>query len=529
MTLARPWLRIALYTLLAMTTAAAMMFIGLRNDRVCGDEAVYASCVDTIVETGQWLSPAPYPGAVYFQKPPLQMWLSAATYNVFPDIVRYRVWSAAFGVLAVGLTCLLAGVMFAPEVGLIAALLLATNQRFVYDHGARSGTFDSALTFFILLGTAIYWRFIRTATPPSSRIQRAARVAGWVSLGVVVGLAGMLKTVAGLPLMLLLFVHVFMLPRPQWQRQFAALFGALAVSLIMLLPWYVAQGVRFGTPFWHDMFAQNIVQRATVGVDPRQIKPITYFPMAIAGSAAAFALVLPAIVFAVIAGFVSSRRAEWRLAVIAGVGWVAIFSVSHSKFTHYIYPAMPALCICIAGLIAWMIGRAAGLWRIAEFRERTFVAGYGGVILALLFNATYLAARHVDRPGKKYQPYEIYQALAPAIEGKTVRFIVAGFDKDRPVWLGQPGVDSIDSFYLRRMPGAQRVPTGTPLAALLDQHLPTLLVAPPNQFTADSPVPDARIDPRFSAETGGYQMVGIDMAAFRSNRSGAAIETGGRR
>ena len=94
MTLARPWIRTLAYTLIVMSAAATAMFSGLSADRIWGDEAVYASCVDTIHETGQWLSPAPFPGAHYFQKPPLQMWLSAATYRFFPDVMRYRVWPA---------------------------------------------------------------------------------------------------------------------------------------------------------------------------------------------------------------------------------------------------------------------------------------------------------------------------------------------------------------------------------------------------------------------------------------------------
>jgi len=48
MTLARPWIRTVGYTLLAMAAAAMVMFTGLGADRVWGDEAVYASCVDTI-------------------------------------------------------------------------------------------------------------------------------------------------------------------------------------------------------------------------------------------------------------------------------------------------------------------------------------------------------------------------------------------------------------------------------------------------------------------------------------------------
>ncbi|CAN5457398.1 hypothetical protein BH10PLA1_BH10PLA1_12520 [soil metagenome] len=556
MTLARPWIRTLAYTLLAMAAASATIFSGLSADRIYGDEATYALCVDTMVDTGQWMSPAPYPNAHYFQKPPLQMWLTAATYHHLPDIIRYRAWPAAFGVLSVGLTCLLAAAMFAPEVGLLAGLLLATNNRFIFEHGARAGTFDSGLTFLILLGTAIYWGTTRRGitlspgtagkggdqgsvttaellasesqtlslptpgetgegqieaiTPSTPRRGRGFLfVLAWIALGVVIGLAGLLKPLAGLPLLALLAVHVFTLPRIQWRRQWITLAWTLGVSMLVMLPWYIVQFAHFGSDFLRDIFARNIVERITVGVDPRHSRAAFYYAIQISRTATAFNLAIPAMLFAVVAALRGPPRMAWRLISVVAIGWVFLFSLSHSKAPHYIYPALPTISIAIAGLLAWVIQRVGGLFKSDEFRQRALVTGYTGLSLAMLFNAVWFAGSHFNERGKRYEPYELYKAFEPAIRSGAARFVVAGFEGNDPIWYGREGLEVTDLFYVRRMPAVNGIDAKT-LQAKLGNREPTLLFVA--RSLAKAELPEAsRIDRRFGLEMPGYTVYGVDL------------------
>src|SRR5687767_10394469 len=157
--------RVAAYCFILAVLASVLMFWELGADALTGDESQYALVVQNIKRSGDWVYVSPYPPTPYLQKPPLYFWLTAATYDLFDPAAAgnganetaYRVWSAAFGVACVALTCALAASMLSPEVGLLAGLLLATNRQFLLIHGARAGAFDTALTFFVLACVALYW------------------------------------------------------------------------------------------------------------------------------------------------------------------------------------------------------------------------------------------------------------------------------------------------------------------------------------------------------------------------------------
>src|SRR5687768_12637250 len=87
----RPAVRCALYATVLAAAAVWIMFTNLGGPRVEGDEARYALCVDQMRRSGEWLSPSPHPPHPYFEKPPLYMWMTAATYRLVPGFeFKYR-------------------------------------------------------------------------------------------------------------------------------------------------------------------------------------------------------------------------------------------------------------------------------------------------------------------------------------------------------------------------------------------------------------------------------------------------------
>src|SRR5829696_2840963 len=80
----RPAARCVIYTCLLAAAAAWVMFTNLGGPRIEGDEARYALCVDQMRRSGEWLSMSPHPPYPYFEKPPLYMWMTAATYRLVP-------------------------------------------------------------------------------------------------------------------------------------------------------------------------------------------------------------------------------------------------------------------------------------------------------------------------------------------------------------------------------------------------------------------------------------------------------------
>ena len=196
---ARTRMRAVIYCLVLATLASVLMFWELGEDALFSDEAQYALIVQNMKKPGgSWLYVSPYPPTAYHQKPPLYFWLTASTYDLLGrEEFAFRAWSAGAGVGAVVLTCVLGAMLFTPEIGALAGLLLMTNRAFVLVHGARSGTLDALLTFLVLAGALAYWLGAR----------RGLGWKTWAVVGLFAGLASLTKPLAGVPLVGLLALH----------------------------------------------------------------------------------------------------------------------------------------------------------------------------------------------------------------------------------------------------------------------------------------------------------------------------------
>ena len=106
--------------------------IGLR-DPWPSDEPRYALAAQQMVESGDWLFP--HRGSeLYADKPPMLMWMQAATFEVV------RNWRVAFllpsllaGLMTLALTYDLGRRLWDPRVGLLAAGALLSVFQFVYQ------------------------------------------------------------------------------------------------------------------------------------------------------------------------------------------------------------------------------------------------------------------------------------------------------------------------------------------------------------------------------------------------------------
>jgi 4-amino-4-deoxy-L-arabinose transferase-like glycosyltransferase len=190
------------YCLLLAVLGSVAFFTNLGRPMLYADEAQYALCVEHARESSNWLTFSPYPPEPYFLKPPMYFWLTELTYRFFDEgIARYRFWSALFGVGSVVLTCVLGAQQLSPEAGLLGALLLMGNQYFQKDHGARTGSMDTAITFLGLACTVLYL------------LLRQGKIGtwGWWAVGVAAGISCLFKPAAGLPIMAILAIHSFFL------------------------------------------------------------------------------------------------------------------------------------------------------------------------------------------------------------------------------------------------------------------------------------------------------------------------------
>src|SRR5436190_4284932 len=151
-------LRLAVYAVALTALGGWTCFYQLDAGMLVGDEAAFAHTTDRMQRTGDYVVPyidgrdQPHLNAA-----PLYNWLTCLTADLFEDgNLRHRFWGAAFGV-GCGLAALALGaVLFGPEVGFLAGVLLLTNFAFLFLHGARWCVMESGVAFFATLMLTCY-------------------------------------------------------------------------------------------------------------------------------------------------------------------------------------------------------------------------------------------------------------------------------------------------------------------------------------------------------------------------------------
>jgi len=117
--------------LLVLVLAAAMILPGLGKASLKDwGEAIYSQISKEIVQSGDWLT-LHWGHHLWFEKPPLLMWGTAAFYRLFGvNEFCSRIVSALAGVF--------------PTVGILSGVILITGSEFLFR--ARFGTTDILLT-----------------------------------------------------------------------------------------------------------------------------------------------------------------------------------------------------------------------------------------------------------------------------------------------------------------------------------------------------------------------------------------------
>lgn len=313
------------------------------------DEAIFTQASREMVETGTYSMPS-YNGNPRYQKPPLIYWVQAGFMNVLgaDSLWAARLPSAVFALM----TILLLGVGVWKLTGnrawgLIAAAALGLNLSFVMV--GRAATADGVLNFFML--ALVMWTL---------RQLYGARYQGdWLLGGVLVALGLLVKgPVAGISAALVALP--VLIARPDrwdlfWKMQ---PFKVIAVALVGLLPWValLAQDDRLGF-FGQFLLVENL-QRFGSGLTNTQSGSPLYYLIVLALGFMPWVFVLPRAAWEAARGWLgrlhSPTLAEALpvLAVIWAAGIVMVFSLSGTRFAHYIVPAYPALAI----LVGWWLG-----------------------------------------------------------------------------------------------------------------------------------------------------------------------------
>ena len=337
------------------------LFIGLGSTDLGNDEAIYSYAVESILTTGDWLSPRASPNEhiTFLEKPPLKLWLVAAPIGagLLPgDEFGLRFWDATFGSVAFVYVFLIGRRLAGPFCGLFAVLVLFAHRPLIFDHGFRSNNMDAALVLAYCGGV---YHYLRWAASGGAR--HLAAIAAWFYLGFMTKFVGalFLPVVLGI-CALLIGSHRHRLLADRRQVALAAAAVAAAV-----LPWFAYQHLVHGGTFWRVMFGEHVYTRFTAYADPTHVQPWHFYVTAAyrALSEAHSGIWVGLGLLVLVVETIRRRLPDGVVVLVWLVVPIVLISLGSSKLYHYAYPYLPPLALAAGFGAAWL---ARHLTRVME-------------------------------------------------------------------------------------------------------------------------------------------------------------------
>ena len=310
------------------------------------DEGRYAEIAREMLVSGNWIVPR-YNGYLYFEKPPLQMWANALTFQLFGlGEWQARLWTGLtsfFSILLVGFTVYR---IWGIRAGTISALVLASSPLWII--GGHFNSLDMGIAFF--MSAALCSLILALNAPKESSEEKRWMLTCWAMMALSVLSKGLIGIV--LPGFVLIVYSITGRDWHSWKRMHW-LWGIFLFFLITT-PWFVLITQQHPS-FLNFFFIHEHFERFTTNEHQRGAPWFFFIPLLLVG-VIPWLLHLPR---ALLIGFKNrqdqsnSFKPLWLC-----LAWVVcitvFFSLSHSKLPGYIFPVIPALAILI-GYSIWLL------------------------------------------------------------------------------------------------------------------------------------------------------------------------------
>jgi len=380
--LERPSPQVRRRVLLLVLACGIALFIWRLGSTGLVDETppLFAASARAMAETGDWLTPR-VNGLPRYDKPPLVYWLMGLGY-LLPGQSLWNPlgsWAASLPsalssvvvMLALAATLLrwpqpspagaqgdLGGATRSALTAFSAALAFALSPLVLI--WSRVAVSDSLFTATLALSLLLFWR--RYADPECQ---------GWWPAWLLLGLAVLTKGPVALVLVgLTLALFAWWQGEPKLLMRLWRPLPGLVITAAVALPWYGAELLVEGEPFWQSFFGYHNLQRFTSVVN-HHLQPWWFFgPMLVVASLPFTPLLLLGLAQALARGRRQPARASlgpfaacWLLVVFG------FFTLAATKLPSYWLPATPAAGVLIAlaaqDLVAWRdpARPEACLWR----------------------------------------------------------------------------------------------------------------------------------------------------------------------
>ena len=317
------------------------------------DEGRYAEIAREMVASGDWTTPR-LNGFKYFEKPPLQYWMTAAAYEAF-GIREWtaRLWPALTGFLGVIFAFYLGRRLFGPAGALLGAAVLASSLLYVLI--SHVITLDIGVSFFLFL--AVGALVLAQSDSSSARERSAWMHAAWAAAALAVlskGLIGIVLPAGALAAYVLIERDFRLLRRMHWLSG-GALFLAISV------PWFVAVS-RANPEFLNFFFVHEHFERFLTRVHGRYQPPWYFIAILSIGFLPWIVALFPALWNAWKSSDAQERFRPARFLLVWSAVVLVFFSLSSSKLPSYILPMFPSLALLVGATLA-RSSHALPLWQ----------------------------------------------------------------------------------------------------------------------------------------------------------------------
>ncbi|MES2772114.1 MAG: glycosyltransferase family 39 protein [Pseudomonadota bacterium] len=345
------------------------------------DEGRYAEIAREMVASGDWLTPR-LNDLKYFEKPPLQYWMTAAAFKVFGEHAwTARLWPGLTGFLSILLLFFTAQRLFNRRVACYSALCLGSSLFTVLI--SHINTLDMGLSFF--LQSALCCLLLANDARTNEAQRRRWMLWVWVALALAMLSKGLVSLVlCGATLVLYSLLTRDLTP---WKR--LELRRGLPLFLLLAAPWFVAVSWR-NPEFFQFFFIHEHFERFLTKEHGRYQPAWYFFAVLLVGT-------LPWTSLNLHAWFIAWRRERaplpaaretppaakgvrfqpQRLLVVWALLILGFFSASSSKLPSYILPMAPALAL-LTGIF------------LTEVRRRTLLV-HLSLVLPISLAALYFA------------------------------------------------------------------------------------------------------------------------------------------
>jgi 4-amino-4-deoxy-L-arabinose transferase-like glycosyltransferase len=345
-----PWVLLA--------ASATLFFLPLGGRALWNsDEGRYAEIAREMLVLKDWLSPH-LNYVLYFEKPPLMYWLTAASLAVFgQNEFAARFWCAVFGVLTVGVVYLIGKEWKNERTGLLSGSILATSLGFFCL--TQYLVLDMALTFWMALALYASARILQERPPERVRrlsdLLAVAVAGGFLTKGPI----AFVFPVAVIGLTLAYTRLGVQARKISWQPAFILL-------LVLVSPWFVLVSLKH--PFFLQFFfIHENISRFLTTVHHRTA-PFYFFVPVLAVGFLPWSVFLPKVFIDACRkrGLAMKRDPILALLMIWSLFIFLFFSFSQSKLIGYLLPIFPALALLTGALFeevleeenlpSWMMG-----------------------------------------------------------------------------------------------------------------------------------------------------------------------------